>query len=111
MHKTQKGGEIPFHPALGNYPHVPGHRGVRTSIDAAAKIAPISESIEQKVLYALRYLFFQGATSYKMSNHLQIKHNKVQPAFSRLKAKGMIVDSGETEKNTDGNKAVIWMAN
>ena len=93
---------------LFQFPHVPGHRGIDTSIEAAEAIAPSAGFLQGLVLAAVTEAGPNGVTVVEMSNHHGLDRMSIQPRFSELRALRKIVDSGQRRKNPSGISAIVW---
>ena len=94
-----------------DYPDLPGHRGVDTSIVAAASIAHQLGYLQAKVFQAIAKAGLQGLTTNELAEQLGIDRGSVQPRTSELRAKRRIRDSGHRRLNANGKKAIVWVAN
>jgi hypothetical protein len=92
------------------YPHGVGHRGVDTSVAAAASITTVSGPIRRKVYFAIGEVGERGLTSYELAERLQIEHGTAQPRTSELRRLGLIRDSGVRRLNSHGRNAIVWVA-
>jgi len=92
------------------YPHAPGHRGVDTSIAAAADIAPNLGRLQQLAYAAIKAADFVGLTADELAAQLNVDRYTIQPRTSELKLRGMIRDSGLRRKNASGKRAIVWVA-
>lgn len=90
------------------YPHVPGHRGVNTSISAAEAVQPNLGRLQRMVLDAIRASGAVGATTNEIADRLDIERGSVQPRTSELKLLGAIEDSGVRRRNANGKMAIVW---
>lgn len=91
------------------YPTVPGHRGVDTSIDAAASVAQHLGYLQAKVYRAILAAGTAGLTTNEVADHLNIERGSIQPRTSELRAKRKIRDSGHRRPNANGKKAIVWV--
>jgi hypothetical protein len=94
------------------YPHSAGFKGdAETSRQAAEAIAPKLGPLQSMVLSALKSRGAYGLTPEELADVANIGRVSVQPRFSELKAKGLIVDSGRRRQNPSSRKpAVVWVA-
>ena len=94
----------------------PDHPGVRrgspeTSHEAAADIAPKLGRLQRMVSRAVEGRQSKGLTPEEAADLLKMDRVSLQPRFSELKAKGLIVDSGQRRTNPSSRKrAVVWVA-
>lgn len=95
---------------LPSYPDGPGHRGVETSVQAADAIAPNARSLQAKVLAAIRQAGGSGLTTNECCDRLGFDRDSIQPRTSELRAKRLIVDSGQRRRNASGKRAIVWVA-
>ncbi|HKY81624.1 MAG TPA: helix-turn-helix domain-containing protein [Sphingobium sp.] len=92
------------------YPGQPGHRGVDTSVAAAASIAHGLGYLQAKVFRAIAEAGSRGLTTNELAQRLRIDRGSVQPRTSELKAQKKIRDSGQRRFNANGKKAIVWVA-
>lgn len=90
------------------YPFGPGHRGVDTSIAAAALVEPITAAMQKLVLTAVTDAGPNGITVVEMATRYDQDRMTVQPRFSELRRQGRIVDGGMRRKNPSGVSAIVW---
>lgn len=89
-----------------SYPHKPGHRGVSTSRAAAEAISARASELEQKVIDAL---IDKGAmTFWEIASVTGLPFDTAQPCVSRLRARGLVVDSGVRKLNPKGRNVIAW---
>lgn len=94
------------------YPNSAGFKGsAETGREAAEAIAPKLGNLQRLVLEAVKARGAYGLTPEELSDNREIGRVSVQPRFSELKAKGLIVDSGKRRSNPSSRKrAVVWVA-
>ncbi|HWV12556.1 MAG TPA: hypothetical protein VN110_04605 [Sphingobium sp.] len=94
------------------YPHVAGFKGTaETSREAAEAIAPKLGRLQRMVAEAVKARGAYGLTPEELAEQANIDRVSVQPRFSELKIKGLIVDSGRRRSNPSSRKkAVVWVA-
>lgn len=92
------------------YPDAPGHRGVETSIAAAADIAPKLGRLQRLAEDAIRRAAYRGLTADELAAHLNLDRWSIQPRTTELKRKGLVVDSGMRRRNCTGKAAIVWVA-
>jgi hypothetical protein len=90
------------------YPFTPGHRGVETSVAAAAEIAPNVGRLQRLVLNAIAEAKSQGRTTDELADVLQIDRGSIQPRTSELRAMRKIIDCGERRRNGNGKRVIVW---
>jgi hypothetical protein len=73
---------------------------------AAAKTVSVAD-LEQKVLDALRR-HADGLTTHQLAEYLDIPLVSVSPRMAPLRAKELVVDSGERRKGPSGVKSIVW---
>jgi len=93
------------------YPHVPGHRGVDTSMEAADKIAPKLGRLQALSCHAIRLAGCNGATTHELCASLGMPKDSIQPRLSEMKRIGKIKDSGKRRRNASGVNAIVWVIN
>ncbi|MEG3124420.1 hypothetical protein [Sphingomonas sp. GB1N7] len=93
-----------------HYPNQPGHRGIDTSIEAAALIAPAAGKLQRMVLDAIAGAGVSGRTTDEVAGFLGLNRTSVQPRTSELRRKGLIRDSGLRRPNASGVRAIVWSA-
>jgi hypothetical protein len=91
------------------YPDAPGHRGVDTSIAAAAHIAPKLGRLQRMAEQAIRSTGYYGATADELAANLDVPRWTIQPRTTELKLKGLVADSGMRRKNCTGKSAIVWV--
>lgn len=90
------------------YPHSAGHRGVDTSIEAAASLADKLGNLQRLVLSAIGSAQAHGGTCEELAARLDIDRGSIQPRTSELRLKGLISDSGLRRRNENGKRAIVW---
>jgi hypothetical protein len=98
-----------FEPS-SDYPETPGHRGVDTSIAAAADIAPKLGRLQRMAEDTIRSAGRYGCTADELAAHLNLDRWSIQPRTTELKRKGLVVDSGLRRPNCTGKSAIVWCA-
>ena len=93
-----------------DYPDMPGHRGIVTSIEAAADIAPKLGRLQRMAEEAIVAAGANGLTADELAERLGLDRYSIQPRTSELKLKGRIVDSGARRRNATGKRAVVWVS-
>lgn len=91
------------------YPDVAGHRGVDTSVSAAADINGKLGRLQALVLAAIRSAGAGGLTADEVAERLHMDRWSVQPRTSELRAKRLIADSGQRRTNASAKKAICWV--
>lgn len=91
------------------YPDAPGHRGVATSIAAAADIAPKLGRLQRMAEDAIRASGWHGLTADELAERLELDRYSIQPRTTELKRKGLAVDSGMRRRNATGKAAIVWV--
>lgn len=81
-----------------------------TSIAAAMKHYPKSGSTRLKILEFIIGRGFNGATDQEIEYTLHMDGNTVRPSRGLLVKHGLIVDSGLTRENKNGNPCIVWKA-
>ena len=92
------------------YPCTPGHRGIDTSIMAAADITATLGRMQALVLGAVISAGPHGVTTNEAANQLRMDRGTVQPRTNELRRFGLIQDSGQRRLNANGKKAIVWIA-
>ena len=98
---------------FSTYPDRPGVRAGSpdTAHEAAEALAPKLGRLQRMVSQAVEGRQAQGLTPEEAADLLAMDRVSVQPRFSELKAKGLIVDSGRRRVNASSRKrAVVWVA-
>lgn len=93
-----------------DYPDTPGHRGVDTSIAAAADIALKLGRLQLLAEEAIRAAGYHGLTADELAARLSLDRWSIQPRTTELKRKGLVVDSGMRRANCTGKSAIVWCA-
>jgi hypothetical protein len=91
------------------YPDAPGHRGVETSIEAAAAVASKCGRLQRLTLNAITDRAAYGATTDEVAEIVGQPRWSVQPRTSELRRFGLIVDSGQRRFNTSRKRAIVWV--
>ena len=101
-----------YSPAGLVYPHAAGFKGTaETSRQAAEAMAPKLGRLQRLVAEAVKARGAYGLTPEEMAEQHNMDRVSVQPRFSELKTKGLIVDSGRRRSNPSSKKkAVVWVA-
>lgn len=96
---------------MTGYPNVPGHRGVDTSIAAAAAFAPKLQTRQAAVEGAVERTGPHGATSDEVAEELGEDWNvhMVRCRMSELKNLKKVVDSGKRRKSKCGILAKVYV--
>lgn len=82
------------------------HSDQDTSRAAAKAIVPHLERLESAVLLALEQ---NGPlTAEQLEYSTGLRGDTVRPRLCRLRAMGMVVDSGERRRTRSGRMAVVW---
>jgi predicted ArsR family transcriptional regulator len=91
---------------MQQYPDVPGHNHVPTSIAAAESMVSVAQSIRWRI----HALLLEGyeLTSEETASKLDISHDNAWKRFSELRANGVVEDSGITRSNASGRQAIVW---
>ncbi|WP_080572809.1 hypothetical protein [Sphingobium yanoikuyae] len=94
------------------YPHSAGFKGsAETGRQAAEAIAPQLGRLQRLVQDAVQARGSRGLTPEEACDVLGMERVSLQPRFSELKAKGLVVDSGKRRLNRSSSKhAVVWVA-
>lgn len=93
---------------MTDYPDRPGHRGVETSVAAAADLAPRLAPLQRQVLEAISAAGMRGLTADECCQALKLDRWTVQPRTSELRRKLLIGDSGQRRRNASGKSAIVW---
>lgn len=93
------------------YPDRPGFKGEsETGREAAAAMAPKLGRLQRLVRELVEVRAGQGITPEEAADVTGQDRVSLQPRFSELKAKGVIVDSGKRRLNPSSRKrAVVWV--
>lgn len=92
------------------YPDAPGHRGVDTSIAAAADIAPKLGRLQRLAEETIRAAGREGLTADELAERVDLPRWTMQPRTTELRLKGLVVDSGMRRRNCTGKAARVWVA-
>jgi predicted transcriptional regulator len=90
-----------------SFPDSPGHSQDDTSIAAAESVEAFAPKLRDQVLMFLRE---RPATVHECARALNEPVPSIQPRFSELRARGMIVDTGVRRLNDSGRNAIVWSA-
>ena len=83
----------------------------RTSLEALQKISPLIPSLRERILCYFIEREGYGATDQEIETNLRISGNTVRPTRIGLLKSGLIVDSGMTRLNQNGNRCIVYVAN
>jgi hypothetical protein len=92
-----------------SYPFAPDHRGVETSMIAAAMVAPTLRLKQRLALNAITGAL-DGLNAWELAQALDCRVNQIQPRTSELQRMGLIRDSGKRRPNEWGNTSIVWIA-
>jgi hypothetical protein len=81
-----------------------------TSRWAANRVMPKTGSIRLSVYEYLIRQGLRGATDNEMQQALQMSGDTQRPSRVKLLRDGLIIDSGTTRINLNGNPATVWRA-
>lgn len=95
---------------LDEYPHSAGHRGVDTSIAAAASINDALSRLQASVLGVIVAAGARGVTADEVAVELGWERWRVRPRTSELRKAGRIVDSGRRRDSQSGIASIVWVA-
>lgn len=93
------------------YPDAPGYKGeAETGREAAEAVAPKLGRYQRLVNELVAARGSQGITPEEAADVTGLDRVSLQPRFSELKRKGMVVDSGRRRRNpSSGKSAVVWV--
>ena len=92
------------------YPNGPGHRGVPTSIDAAASIRPHLTKLQAKIMTFLRERGTYGATYIEVMTGCSLGAPTVCGRMHELIHAGLIKIADETRATPSGRQARVYIA-
>jgi hypothetical protein len=92
------------------YPDAPGHRGVDTSVSAAADMAPHLGRLQRLARSTIVDAGRLGCTAEELAERLSIDRGAIQPRTTELRHKRLIADSGQRRANRNGKRAIVWVA-
>ena len=92
------------------YPDAAGHRGVDTSIAAAASINPALPRLQSSVLGVIVGAGQHGSTADEVAVALGWERFRVRPRTSELRKSGRIIDSGRRRDSQSGIASIVWVA-
>ncbi len=95
---------------MSRYPYSPGHRGIDTSMEAAARLEAGLRASQRIALVAIRNAGRSGLTTEELTIVLGRPYSSVQPRTSELQEFGLIRDSGLRRRNASGCRAKAWVA-
>jgi transcription initiation factor IIE alpha subunit len=81
-----------------------------TSREAANRAYPRSGSIRLEVYEFLIRRGLDGATDQEIESNLNLDGNTVRPTRKTLEQDELIIDSGSTRSNHNGNQCIVWRA-
>jgi predicted transcriptional regulator len=94
---------------MNKYPSEPGFKGdAETSREAAEAMQSKCGRLQQIAFCHIRAAGASGYTADELAEAMGMDRWTVQPRTSELKAKGLIVDSGQRRRNVTGKRAVVW---
>ena len=91
-----------------HYPDAPGHRGINTSILAAAAMEPQLSRLHGAIYRTLHAAGPAGLTGDQIAERLGWERFAVRPRTSEMRAAGTIRDRGRRGRNRNGRSAIIW---
>lgn len=90
------------------YPYTPGHRGVGTSIEAAADLAPKLARLQGLVRDAIAAAGASGLTSDEAAERAGLDRYTVRARTAELRRLKIIADSNQRRMNDTGKRAIVW---
>jgi hypothetical protein len=97
-------------PLFDYYPHVPGHRGISSSIEAAEKIKSTVHTMRDRVHGIIKLAGANGITTEELCQFMKMEAKHTQPRVSELRKLGKVVDSGLRRKSESGVNVIVWKA-
>lgn len=91
------------------YPAQAGHRGIDTSIAAAAIINPSLPRLQRQVFAMIAQAGASGATCDEIADALGWERFRVRPRTSELRKLRRIVDSGVRRLSQSGVQSIVWI--
>lgn len=95
---------------MSDYPNEAGHRGVDTSVAAAASINDVLPRLQLSVLGVIVGAGQHGSTADEVAMALGWERFRVRPRTSELRKAGRIVDSGRRRDSQSGVASIVWVA-
>ena len=94
------------------YPNRPTARkgSPDTAFEASDDVADAAKSRERVALAFIRSLGLAGATADEVSEHFEWERYSSRPRLSTLKARSLIVDSGDRRKGVSGKSQSVLIA-
>lgn len=92
------------------YPNSPGYQNTDTSRAAAKSVESETGRLQRRVLAAIKAAGAAGLTMEEAAEAVCEGRHSVQPRTSELRAKGMIVDSGQRRALASGRNGIVWTA-
>jgi transcription initiation factor IIE alpha subunit len=86
------------------------HQAKATSREAASRVYPRSGSIRLEVYEFLIRRGLDGATDQEIESNLNLDGNTVRPTRKTLEQDELIIDTGTTRSNHNGNQCIVWRA-
>ena len=83
----------------------------QTSKAAALGVLPYSGSIRHRVYEFILRRGPLGATDQEIATNLNIAGDTVRPTRKTLEQDLLVIDSGMTRNNHNGNACIVWRAN
>jgi DNA-directed RNA polymerase specialized sigma24 family protein len=93
---------------LFSYPDAPGHRGIDTSVEAAAAMSQHLGRLQDMAFNAIKAAGALGLTADELAERLGVNRYTIQPRTSELRRLRKIADSGQRRRNVSGKKAIVW---
>ena len=81
-----------------------------TSRASAREIEPEAQTLQGRVLSAIRAAEHGGMTDEELQTDLEMNPSTQRPRRRELQLKKLIRDSGRTRRTKSGRKAVVWVA-
>lgn len=94
---------------MSDYPYEAGHRGVDTSIGAAAVINEKLPLLQASVLTVIATAGERGLTGDEIAALLGWDRHRVRPRTSELRAAKRIGDSGQRRPSDLGIASIVWV--
>lgn len=82
----------------------------KTSREAAENALPRSGTTRWSIYQYILGCGHNGATDQEIEAFLHIDGNTVRPSRGLLQKDNLIIDSGITRKNKNGNNCIVWKA-
>jgi hypothetical protein len=94
---------------LDKYPHVAGHRGVETSIEAAEEVTQHIGRMQKMAFEAIQQRGADGLTGDEVATQNGLDPVQMRARISELRRMGRVFDSGQRRRLLSGKRGIVWI--